>query len=91
MNSKVGELEDEVREVFYRRTRKYFTGVFQAVSGKRSLLVRFQDGCEKDMTSNQLNIMILEKIPVNEEAKVPMVDLIPDESMNMDKGFYHVS
>ena len=47
---KVGELEDEVREGFYSRPRKGLIGVAKTVSCKRSLLVRFQDGCEKDIT-----------------------------------------
>ena len=47
---KVGELEDEVREGFYSRLRKGLIGVAKTVSCKRVLLVRFQDGCEKDIT-----------------------------------------
>ena len=62
--SNVGELGDEVREGFYRRMRKELTGVVQGVSGKRRFLVRFQDGCEKDMTSNKLTAVIVDKIPV---------------------------
>ena len=41
--AKVGELEDEVREGFFRRMRNYLNGVVQGVSGKRRFLVRFQD------------------------------------------------
>ena len=57
VKSKVGELEDEVREVFSSRLRKELTGVVQGVSGKRRFLVRFQDGCENDKTLNQLTIV----------------------------------
>ena len=59
----VGELEDEARKVFYRRLRKYFTNEVQLLSGKKGLLVRFQYGCEKDMTSNQLTAVTIEKSP----------------------------
>ena len=31
-----------------------FTGVVQGVSGERTFFVRFQDGCKKNLTSNQL-------------------------------------
>ena len=47
VKAKVGDLEEEIREVFLRRLRKYMTGVFQEVVGKRRYLVRFQDGLEK--------------------------------------------
>ena len=54
---KVGELEEEVREGFFRRIRKLLTGVVQGVSGKKRFLVRFHDGCEKNLSSNQLTIV----------------------------------
>ena len=38
----------------------------QVVSEKNRLLVRFQYGCEKDMTSNQLDVVILYNTPVGE-------------------------
>ena len=52
VNSKVGELEEEVRELFLRRLSKLLAGVVQLLSGKKRFLVRFQGGCKKDMTSN---------------------------------------
>ena len=60
----VGELYNEVREGFSRRPRKELTGVVQGVSGKRRFLVRSKDGCEKDLTSNQLTIVTVEKSTV---------------------------
>ena len=42
MKSKVSELEDYVREGFYRRVRKKFTGMVQLVYGERRFLVSFQ-------------------------------------------------
>ena len=41
VKSKVGELENEVREGFSRRLRKNFNGMVESVSGKRRLLVMF--------------------------------------------------
>ena len=76
--SKLGELEEEVREGFLRLLRKDLTGVFQGVSGKKRLLMRLQYGCKKDLTSNQLAVVILEKSPVEEESKVPMIPVIHD-------------
>ena len=47
VKAKVGDLEEEIREGFSRRSRKEMTGVVQEVVGKRRYLVRFQDGLEK--------------------------------------------
>ena len=59
VKSKLGELEEEVREVFLRRMWKDLTGMFQGIYGRTRLLVRFQDGCKKYLTSNQLTIVIV--------------------------------
>ena len=45
----------------------------ETVSGKSRLLVRLQDGFEKDMTSNKLTIVTVDSITVTEEAKVNMI------------------
>ena len=87
--SRVGELGYEVKEVFSIHLSKYFTGVFQGVSGKRMFLVRFQDRCEKYMTSNQITNMPIYKIPVNEEAEVSTIYAIPDETVGLEKGYYN--
>ena len=63
VKEKVGELEDEVKEVFYRRPRKEVTGVVQGVSCKKMFFVRFWYGFEKDLTSNQLTAMTVDSIP----------------------------
>ena len=42
--SEVGELEEEVRELFSRRLRKYLTCVLQGLSSKKTVLVRSQYG-----------------------------------------------
>ena len=60
----------------------------QEVSGKKRFLVRFQYGCKKDMTSNQLTVVILDNIPVEEEPTVPMITVIPDETFPSEKGYY---
>ena len=49
MKAKVGDLEEEIREVFLRRLRKDMNGVVQEIVGKRRYLARLQDGEEKDM------------------------------------------
>ena len=89
MKEKVGELEDEVREGFSRRLRKELTGVVQGVSGKMRFLVRFQDGCEKDLILNQLTVGTSEKSPMDEEPKVTTISVIPDETVDLEKGYYH--
>ena len=52
VKSKIGELEEEVREGFLRILRKELTVVVQGVYGKKRFLMRFQYGCKKDLTSN---------------------------------------
>ena len=69
--------------------RNYLNGVFQRISGNDRFLVRFQDGCEKDLTSNQLTIVIVEKSPVDKEPKVTTITEIPDEKFPLEKGYYH--
>ena len=61
----------------------------QGLSGKRRLLVRFQDGCEKDMTLNQLTVVTVEKVPMTEEYEVPMISAIPCETIYLKKVLYH--
>ena len=45
---------------------KELAGVVQRVSGKKRLLERFQDGCEKGLTSNQLTVATVEKSTAEE-------------------------
>ena len=66
VKSKVGEFEEDIREVFLRRLRKEFTGVVQGVSGKKRFLAIFKGRCENDITWNQLTIMKVEKTPMEE-------------------------
>ena len=83
MNSKVGELDNEVREIFSSQVMNELTGVFQVSSGKGRLLVRFNYGCEKYLTSNQIIIDTVEKSPVAEESELPIIYVIPSEIINL--------
>ena len=44
---------------------KWLTSVIQGVSGKRRFLVSFQDGCDKDLASNQITVMTVYRIHMN--------------------------
>ena len=68
--------------------RKDLTGVVQEVSGKKKFLVRFQDWCEKNMSLNQLTILIVEKIPEEKEPEVSEIDEIPEEQVKLEKEYY---
>ena len=62
------------------------TGVVQEVVGKRRYLVRFQDGFKKEMSSNQLTIVVV-RSEVDEEIEVREVDMIPE--VRRELGCYH--
>ena len=66
-----------------------FTGVVQGVSGERTFFVRFQDGCKKNLTSNQLTAVTAQKIPMYQEPEVPTISVIPDNTVDSEKGWYH--
>ena len=53
VKAKIGEFEEEGRVGSARRMRKQLTGVVQDISGNRKFLVRFHDGCENNLSSNQ--------------------------------------
>ena len=48
--------------------------------------MRFQDGCEKYVTYNKITVVTVDKTPVKEEPKVPMIAVIPDEIVPLNKG-----
>ena len=81
VKAKVGELEEEVSEGFSRQSMKECTGGVQGVSGKKSFLVRFQSWFKKDLASNQLTVLIVDKSPLEEEPEVPTIPVIPDEKV----------
>ena len=62
------------------------TGVAQGVLGKKRFLLRFQDGCKHNMSSNQLTIGIVEKIPEEKEPEVSEIAEIPEEQVKFGKG-----
>ena len=59
----------------------------QVVSGSGRFLVRFQNGCEKNLSLNQLTILIVEKIPVEEEPEVSTIPEIPEDQVELEKGY----
>ena len=81
VKTKIGELEEEVRASNSRRMRKELIDVVQVVLVRRRLLVRFQNGCEKNLSSNQLTIAIVDKILVEEEPLVSTIPEIPEDQV----------
>ena len=82
------ELEEEVRAGNSIRTRKELTSVVQGVLGRRRFLLRFQNGCKKNLSSNQLTIVIADKILVEEEPEVSTIPEIPEDNVKKHKGYY---
>ena len=82
----IGELDEEVRAGISISMIKYLTGVVQGVSDRRRFLVRFQNGCEKNLSSNQLTAVIVEKILVEEEPEVSTIPEIPEDKSEKEKG-----
>ena len=78
---KIGEFEEEVRASSSIMTRKELTGVVKGVSGKNRLLVKFQDGCENNLSYNQLTILIVENIPEEKEPEVFEITETPEEQV----------
>ena len=62
------------------------TGVVQEVVGKGRYSVRFQDGLEKEMSSNKLTIVVV-RSEVEEEIEVREVEIIPE--VHEELGCYH--
>ena len=88
VKSKIGELEEEVRVRSSRRMRKYLTAVVQGVSGRRRFLVRFQNGCKKNLSSNQLTAVTEHEILVEEAPKVSTIPEIPEDIVEIHKDYY---
>ena len=64
------------------------TGVVKAISGKRKFLVRFHDGCEKNLSSNQLTVVTAHEILVEEAPEVSTIPDIPEDNVESHKGYY---
>ena len=88
VKAKIGELEEEVRVGSARRMRKDLTGVVQAILGKRKFLVRFHDGCEKNLSLNQLTVVAAHEILVEEAPLVSTIPVIPEDKHESHKGYY---
>ena len=88
VKANIGELEEEVRAGSSRRTRNDLTGVVQGATGRRRFLERFHNGCQKNLSSNQLTVVIIEKIQVEEEPEVCAIPEIPEEKVELEKGYY---
>ena len=91
VKSKIYELEDEVRAGISIRMRKELTGVVQGVSGRRRFLVRFQNGCENNLSLNQITVVIVENILEEKEPGVSDMDGIPEEQVNWRRDNITVS
>ena len=77
VKSRIGELEEEVRAGNSISMRKELNCVVKGVSGGRRFLARFQNWCKKNLSSNQLTVVIVVNIPVEEEPKVSTIPEIP--------------
>ena len=60
----------------------------QLISWKKRFLARFQDGCDKSISSNQLTIVIVHKIPEEKEPEVFNNSEIPEEQVTLEKRYY---
>ena len=63
--------------------------MLKGVSGKRRFLVRFQGGRKNNISSNQLTVVIVEKILEEKEPEVSRISEIPEEQVELEKGYYH--
>ena len=86
VKAKIGKLEEEVRVVISRRMRKELTGVVQGVSERRRFMERFQNGCENNLSSNQLTVVTAHEILVEEAPKVSIIPEIPEDNVKSHKG-----
>ena len=90
VKAKIGELEEEVRVGSARRMTKELTVVVKAISGKRKFLVRFHDGCEKNLSSNQLTVVTPHEILVEEAPLVSKIPEIPEDIVESHRGYNFV-
>ena len=50
--------------------------------------MRFQDGCENNLSLNQLDIMVVEEVPEERETDVFEIPEIPEEKVKLEKVYY---
>ena len=48
----------------------------------------FRNGCERNLSSNQLAVVIVEKIQEEKEPEVSKNAEIPEELIELEKGYY---
>ena len=60
----------------------------QEISGKNRFLSRFQDGCEKNQSLNKTTTVIVDNIPEEKEPEVFAIPEIPEEQVELEKGYY---
>ena len=63
-------------------------GVVKGVWGGKRFLMRFQYGCENNLSSNQLTVVIVEKIQEEKEPEVSEISKITKEQVELEKGYY---
>ena len=64
------------------------TFVVQGVSRRRRFFMRFQNGCKKNISSNKLTVVIVEKILEEKEPEFSEIAEIPEEQVELEKGYY---
>ena len=60
----------------------------EVVFGRRGFLMRFQNGFQNSMSSNQLTVVIVEKIPEEKEPEVSEISNIPEDQVELEKEYY---
>ena len=83
VKANIGELEEEGRAGSSRTMRKELNSVVKGVLGKKMFLVKFQDGCKNNMSSNKTTIIIVDNIPEDKEPKVFKITEIPEEQVKL--------
>ena len=63
--------------------RKELTSTVQGLLGKKRFLVRYQDGCKHNLSSNQLTILMVENIPEEKEPEVFAIPEIPEQQVKL--------
>ena len=51
--------------------------------------MRIQDGCENNLSPNQITIVIVENMPEEKEPGVFAIPEIPEDKFELEKGYYH--
>ena len=60
----------------------------KGVSGRRRFLVRFQNGCKNNLSSNQFTVVTAHEILVGEAPKVSTIPVISEDKNGSHKGYY---